>query len=398
MAYVGYVTFTGGHGYSFGHNRRDQDYMKRELENFRQKQEKLGEKNPKFHIDFEKTKENEILVDRDLREIYETYFQPAVDAYDEKNRAKHPERVKGDYLKYVRNHMEDKNAPKPCYEIIIQFGDKNTTADSETRNLCASALKNYVRIFERENPHLKIVGAYLHMDEASPHVHLDYVPVATSNRGLTVKNSRSQALKQQEQERLEYYRKHEPDKAKEYEKTIKTDKWGENPTTRWQARQRDNLRYIGERYGLITEKMSKPLKVEHLETEEYRLQKNVKELRAEQKRLSRENEITVKNAGKVALDIMQEAERKAETIIRKAEERSLQMDIDYQTKKERNRELDISIADKEREEERLRKICKSYKQDIYMLNHKAEDLTKERLKEMLQEYEIERSHGFSMHR
>lgn len=82
----------------------------------------------------------------------------------------------------------------------------------------------------------------------------------------------------------------------------------------------------------------------------------------------------------------------------KAEERSLQMDIDYQTKQERNRELDISIADKEREEERLRKICKSYKQDIYMLNHKAEDLTKERLKEMLQEYEIERSHGFSMHR
>ena len=55
----------------------------------------------------------------------------------------------------------------------------------------------YVEGFEERNPNLKLIGAYIHMDEASPHLHLDYVPVATGySRGLETRNSLDKAMKQ----------------------------------------------------------------------------------------------------------------------------------------------------------------------------------------------------------
>ena len=55
----------------------------------------------------------------------------------------------------------------------------------------------YVEGFEERNPNLKLIGAYIHMDEASPHLHLDYVPVANGySRGLETRNSLDKAMKQ----------------------------------------------------------------------------------------------------------------------------------------------------------------------------------------------------------
>jgi len=38
---------------------------------------------------------------------------------------------------------------------------------------------NTLEGFEDRNPGLELIGAYIHMDEASPHMHFDYIPVAT---------------------------------------------------------------------------------------------------------------------------------------------------------------------------------------------------------------------------
>lgn len=55
----------------------------------------------------------------------------------------------------------------------------------------------YAETFEERNQNLKLIGAYIHMDEASPHLHLDYVPVATGySRGLEKRNSLDKAMKQ----------------------------------------------------------------------------------------------------------------------------------------------------------------------------------------------------------
>ena len=46
-----------------------------------------------------------------------------------------------------------------------------------------------------ETPNLRVFNATIHMDETTPHLHLDYIPVATGyKQGLKVRNSLSKAL------------------------------------------------------------------------------------------------------------------------------------------------------------------------------------------------------------
>lgn len=52
-----------------------------------------------------------------------------------------------------------------------------------------------MRDFQRRNPTLRVFSAYLHMDEATPHLHIDFVPYTTgSRRGIDTRVSLKQAL------------------------------------------------------------------------------------------------------------------------------------------------------------------------------------------------------------
>ena len=62
----------------------------------------------------------------------------------------------------------------------------------------AAALKDFAESFAERNPHLRVFNMVLHMDEATPHLHVDFIPVATEqSRGLSTRVSMKQALKQQ---------------------------------------------------------------------------------------------------------------------------------------------------------------------------------------------------------
>ena len=79
----------------------------------------------------------------------------------------------------------------------MQWGSKDDFQNPQTRERAKEALVKYVEGFEERNPNLKLIGAYIHMDEASPHLHLDYVPVANGySRGLETRNSLDKAMKQ----------------------------------------------------------------------------------------------------------------------------------------------------------------------------------------------------------
>lgn len=70
-------------------------------------------------------------------------------------------------------------------------------ADPRLREKAKECLVEYARTFEARNPNLKLIGAYVHMDEASPHLHLDYIPVASGYKtGLQARNSLDKAMKQ----------------------------------------------------------------------------------------------------------------------------------------------------------------------------------------------------------
>lgn len=97
-----------------------------------------------------------------------------------------------DYYEKIRSGKQE----KPFHEIILQIGDKdNMGAKTENGQLAAKVLDKYMQDFQRRNPTLRVFSAYLHMDEATPHLHIDFVPYTTgSKRGLDTRVSLKQAL------------------------------------------------------------------------------------------------------------------------------------------------------------------------------------------------------------
>ena len=159
------------------HNRRDY--------------EKYGKPIPE-NIDQSKTHENITLVDKDIREAYQEIFGEALEKYNEN---KKPCRKITDYYDHI---LKSKNGEKPFYEDVVQWGSMKDFKDSpETREKAKEALLQYAKGFQARNPNLRLVGAYIHMDEASPHLHLDYVPVAHGYKnGLQFRNSLDRAMKE----------------------------------------------------------------------------------------------------------------------------------------------------------------------------------------------------------
>lgn len=157
----------------------------------RREYEKYGKPTPD-NIDVSKSHENITLVDRDIKEAYGEIFGEALDKYNAKQ--KRADRKIEDYCDHIK---KSKNGEKLFYEDVVQWGSKDDFQNPQTRERAKEALVKYVEGFEERNPNLKLIGAYIHMDEASPHLHLDYVPVANGySRGLETRNSLDKAMKQ----------------------------------------------------------------------------------------------------------------------------------------------------------------------------------------------------------
>lgn len=157
----------------------------------RREYEKIGKPIPD-NIDVSKSSENIILVDKDIKQAYREIFGEALEQYNAKQ--KRADRKIEDYCDHIK---KSKNGEKLFYEDVVQWGSKEDFQKPETRERAKEALVQYVKGFEERNPNLKLVGAYIHMDEASPHLHLDYIPVAQGyTRGLETRNSLDKAMKQ----------------------------------------------------------------------------------------------------------------------------------------------------------------------------------------------------------
>lgn len=157
----------------------------------RREYEKIGKPIPD-NIDSSKTAENITLVDRDIRQVYQEIFGDALEQYNSKQ--KRADRKIEDYYDHIQ---KSKNGEKLFYEDVVQWGSKDDFQEPGMRERAKKALVQYVKSFEERNPNLRLIGAYIHMDEASPHLHLDYVPVAHGySRGLSTRNSLDRAMKE----------------------------------------------------------------------------------------------------------------------------------------------------------------------------------------------------------
>ena len=147
----------------------------------------------KFHAkntDPERSYLNVEYCNENLKDVYHELFDEALARYNEKQ-TRGNRRI-DDYYEKIRSSKQE----KPFHEIILQIGDKdNMGAKTENGQLAARVLDKYMQDFQRRNPTLKVFSAYLHMDEATPHLHIDFVPYTTgSKRGLDTRVSLKQAL------------------------------------------------------------------------------------------------------------------------------------------------------------------------------------------------------------
>lgn len=137
-------------------------------------------------IDSVRTKNNVVLVDIPVREAYKNIFGAAVEEYN--NRARVDRQIK-DYWATINADSRKHTA----YEIVVQVGGMAEGAPDRA----VDALKRYVQGWSTANPNLALVGAYIHMDESTQHLHLDYIPVAECKRGMKLQNTLTGALKAQ---------------------------------------------------------------------------------------------------------------------------------------------------------------------------------------------------------
>ena len=147
----------------------------------------------KFHAkntDPERSYLNVEYCNENLKDVYHELFDEALARYNEKQ-TRGNRRI-DDYYEKIRSSKQE----KPFHEIILQIGDKdNMGAKTENGQLAVKVLDKYMQDFQQRNPTLRVFSAYLHMDEATPHLHIDFVPYTTgSKRGLDTRVSLKQAL------------------------------------------------------------------------------------------------------------------------------------------------------------------------------------------------------------
>ena len=186
-----------------------------------------------------------------IKKIYHELFDEALKRYNEKQTR--VDRKIENYYEKIRNSKQE----KPFHELILQIGDKeNMSAESENGELARQILDEYYSGFQERNPNLKVFSAHLHMDEATPHLHIDFVPFTTgSKRGLDTRVSLKQALAAQ---------------------GFKGGTRGDTEWNQWVSAEKSALAFVMERHGIEWE--HKGTHEKHLSVLDYKKQEREKEI------------------------------------------------------------------------------------------------------------------------
>lgn len=147
----------------------------------------------------ERTAWNRIYIQEPLKDAYEKCFGQALRDYNVAQKRK--DRQKDDYLKEIENSG---NKEKTFYENIVQIGKKTDTPVvdengvlTEEAKAAVAVLEQYAKTFQERNPNLYLFNCVMHLDEATPHLHIDYIPVAHGYKnGMKTRNSLTKAFQQ----------------------------------------------------------------------------------------------------------------------------------------------------------------------------------------------------------
>ena len=208
----------------------------------------------KFHAkntDPERSHLNVTYCEENIKTVYHELFDEALERYNAKQ-TRADRRIE-DYYEKIRSGKQE----KPFHEIILQVGNRDDmSADSEEGQLAAAVLDEYMKGFQERNPQLRVFSAHLHMDEATPHLHIDFVPFTTgSKRGLDTRVSLKQALAAQ---------------------GFKGGTRGDTEWSQWVRSEKERLSLVMERHGIEWE--DKGTHDKHLSVLDYKKEQRAKEI------------------------------------------------------------------------------------------------------------------------
>ena len=199
----------------------------------------------------ERTTWNRIYIQEPLEEAYIKCFGEALRNYNDAQKRK--DRKKDNYLKEIENSG---NGEKPFYENVVQVGKMtDTPVVDENGNLTEEAkaaikvLEQYAKTFQERNPNLYLFNCVMHLDEATPHLHIDYIPVAHGYKnGMETRNSLTKAFQQMG-----------------FAKAVSRK---QNETVAWQERERAYLTELCAEHGIEIETLG--VKRDNLSLTEYK--------------------------------------------------------------------------------------------------------------------------------
>ena len=179
--------------------------MKEKRISFGQGKGSLTHNNREFvadNVDPLRTPQNITFVRQPIGEAYDQLFAESTARYNAKQK-RNDRKVHGSYYEHlfgvkpcntVRTAADKR---KSFYEDVVQIGKMEDSGyGTEDFQLVADCLKEYMEGFQNRNPNFYVFNAVLHMDEATPHLHIDYIPVGHYKRGQDTQNGIAQALKE----------------------------------------------------------------------------------------------------------------------------------------------------------------------------------------------------------
>ena len=203
------------------------------------------------NVDADRSHLNIDYCNENIKQVYHELFDEALERYNAKQTR--ADRKIENYYEKIRSSKQE----KPFHELILQIGDKeNMSAESENGQLAKQVLDEYYRGFQERNPQLRVFSAHLHLDEATPHLHIDFVPFTTgSKRGLDTRVSLKQALAAQ---------------------GFKGGSRGDTEWSQWVLSEKQQLAAVMERYGIEWEQKGTHNK--HLDVLDFKKQERQKEV------------------------------------------------------------------------------------------------------------------------
>lgn len=256
------------------------------------------------NVDPERSSLNVVYRDEPIQKVYHELFDEAVNCYNAKQKRK--DRCINDYYEHLRTGKQE----KLFHELIVQIGNKDDMGVlTENGALTKELLDEYMQGFQERNPTLRVFGAFLHMDEATPHLHIDFVPYVSGwkGKGLDTKVSLKQALK-----------------ALGFAGGSKR----ESELNQWINAEKEQLAAVMERHGIEWEQ--KGTHEEHLSVLDFKKQERSKEVAALE---------VAKQECQTDLTEMQEQLETAQTAVEAAEQRVQKAELTYQKQSQKLNKL-----------------------------------------------------------